>query len=289
MYGTVELIGAQKVSQEELEQNYEKHRIDDLSIVSYPQCWAWEFFKPVKFDPPVRILPQRHCRVWVHLQYPMAEKSIEVLLTQVAVASDLDSLKEVGQNAGIACMEKGKNPYWRLLMKDKDILEKYHYSKDSFDSQKDSLRMALARMQHMARHLDTVSCMQVPELKELLGQLGLCKVGQQEVLRDRALQHLYHHKDEAHVGGEMVPVSQNDENLATAAPTVAPTTAAAVLPKAKAKCAKVDVAEEGDLQGSNGGTSNTNAHTSESKGPSPEAKPSCKYFEPRQIICKDVL
>lgn len=306
--GLLNLLARQKIGQEGLEQNYDKHRIDDLSIVSYPQCWAWEFYRPVKFDPPLRILPQRHCRVWIHLAYPMAEKSIERLLTQAAVANDLDSLKQIGQCAGISCMEKGKNPYWRVLMKEHDILERFTYSKDSFDAQKDSICKALARMKYMAGHLDTVSCMQLPELKELLGKLGLSKVGQQGALKDRALKHLYH-QDEAHVDDEMV---QDDEDLATEALTVAPTTAAADLLKekaatttnakaatkakakcakakaatnAKAKCAKVDVAEADEVQGSNGGQSNTDAHTSESKGPSSETTPPCKYFDPRQKCC----
>ncbi len=188
MYGTVEITGTRKLSKDDLEQNVDKHQVEDLSQIPYEQAWAWEMTNPQKLHSPKRVCPYAHARVWVNLEYPGQVKRIRKLIDAARQVGTEAEMKDLAKMAGIVDFSKSKQPFWKLQVEDTDLNKKYMYGTDDIDSKRTSLLDALQLILTVAFHKDDVFCMQQMELKEILSEAGEPKTGKVDYLRSRVLQ-----------------------------------------------------------------------------------------------------
>lgn len=187
LYGTVEIVGSKKISQVDLEQNVDKHHVEDLSQIPYEQAWAWVMTNPQKLLSPKRVCPYSHARVWVNLEYPGQARRIKELIDRAGqVGTDAD-MKDLAKMAGIVDYSKNKNPFWKLQVENTELNKKYMYGAGDIESKRTSLMKALQFALIVAFYKDDIFCMQQMELKEILSEAGAAKTGKIDVLRSRVL------------------------------------------------------------------------------------------------------
>jgi hypothetical protein len=67
IFGTVELFGVKNLTQWDLLEYHEKHRVYDLDDIPYRQPRAWVLQNPVKFDKPIPYKHKQGAVIWVNL------------------------------------------------------------------------------------------------------------------------------------------------------------------------------------------------------------------------------
>ena len=216
LHGTVDIIAAFELTQADLENNRDKHQIEDLSIVSYERPWAWEVENPVKFSDPVRVLPPRNCRVWCKIELPKKAKNLETLFLQASDAAGPEMLLEIGKAAGVVDFGKCKKPYWRLHNADVGIIaKKFHYVSGDFESKHKVFLDSLKFLSSLAEVEDVVDCMQTWELRKWLEERNVSKTGSCETLRARVVKHWVSHELEPQKSAQ-----QNQKGEAVVPPSI---------------------------------------------------------------------
>lgn len=184
----MDLIDSFKVSKADLENNFEKHRIEDLGIVSYPQAWAWELCSPKRFAEPLRYLPKSGARTWINLSFPERAKHVHLCLADARKPDcSSESMKDIAKNGDVIDFGKYKKPYWRVLNKNLDVSERFSYQANDEDGKRVALVQALEFQLKLAKLEDQGSCMQLPEIKKFLAHHALDKNGTLNTLRIRML------------------------------------------------------------------------------------------------------
>ncbi len=190
VFGTVDLIGSQRVSMDDLEKNVEKHQIEDLSLITYKKIFVWEVSNAKRFAEPLRHLPKKSCQVWMSVEYPCLAEKVQSLMEKASKLENDEELLEVAKEAGISSLKRGKGNYWRVLCKDFDISEKFPYSLQNKESLKAALLKAFAFQHSLALHQDDVACMQVFELRECVATHGIATTKTSaDALRKAVLHH----------------------------------------------------------------------------------------------------
>lgn len=187
VHGVANLVDCQQVTHQELRDNAEKHAIDDLSIIKYPKPYAWILSDAVRFDPPIPHLPKLACRMWMNLEYPNRTVKMEQVYCRAMEANleDLDLIKKLADEANISFYPSSRIPYFRVTLKDYDMVEKFYYAKGDWDGMKAALDKAFQLVLEVARARDEVACFQAPDLKAWLEKRALPKTGSADVLRKR--------------------------------------------------------------------------------------------------------
>lgn len=188
-------MNVRKLKQKELEENIDKHGVEDLSIITYKDTFAWELQDPDPFDPPVRHIPKQAARIWMNIEYPLAEARARARLDSVRALepSDSDSdpklMKILDDCCQISLMSRSKNPYFRVLEKRFDLSQKFPFKAGDPESQRASAAQALEFNVELAKLKDESSCMQLPELKKYMTDHGLPKSGNLDKLREAMVAH----------------------------------------------------------------------------------------------------
>ena len=134
IWGTVDLIGSQKVSMDDLTENVEKHQIVDLSVITYKKIFAWELDNAKRFAEPIRHLPKKSCQVWMSVDYPELAEKVQALMKKASKLEKEDELQKVAKEAGISTLKRAKGSMWRVLHKELDIAQKFPYSLEKPES-----------------------------------------------------------------------------------------------------------------------------------------------------------
>ena len=183
------MIGCQELSQDDLNQNVEKHQITDLAIVTYQRIFAWNLQSPVKFPNPQRFLQKKGARIWVNLEFPRNAEHVQNLRGSLDNCSTEGDLFELAQKGEVVPFPKYKTPYFRIMDKVLSIQEKFFFVSENFASAKSALGRALQFQWHVKTVVDDVECMLDSGMKSYLEDNSLSKSGSSDTLRGRVAAH----------------------------------------------------------------------------------------------------
>ena len=190
VHGTVELVGCEQVSHDDLADNVDKHGVHDLSQISYTRTFAWQLASPFRFHTPLPHNPRQGARKWVSLTYPDRAQKTLALIKAAEKADEAKGLEELALQLRVRLYAKSKVPYWKIHEKDLDNFQKkFEFDKDNFVSMKSSALRAMQLQHALAGIEDELSCVASSEIKGILEAHGLSKHGGKEILRQRAIKH----------------------------------------------------------------------------------------------------
>ncbi len=192
VHGQVELTGCQKLSQKDLEENFEKHRVEDLGCVSYATTFAWVLSHPKRFDCPQRHMPKTGARMWINLEYPSAQQRAQRWMARLGklTPDDTAGMASLILDASVSdfCRYKTK-PFFRVQDKNVGVSQKFGYVPNDRDSRYGALKSSLEFLVQIGALKDEATCMQLPELKEYMDKNKLSKTGNADSLRARMVEH----------------------------------------------------------------------------------------------------
>ncbi len=67
IYGTVELVDSIQVNLSTLTNNINLHCVEDLSVVKYPNPYAWVLKNPVPYDNPIPYTHKQEVVIWANI------------------------------------------------------------------------------------------------------------------------------------------------------------------------------------------------------------------------------
>ena len=165
--GEVELVDSMPVSKEDLENNVHQHCIEDLGLVAYEKPHAWVLKNPRAFSEPKPCLPKPAARIWIHLDFPSFQKTVDKLIVKAESLSlemlgdDCSDFKEILDMLQIIDYSKYKAPYFRVNFQEQDEFYKYHDASGDPAGKRAALMRALAFKLKYARAKDEADCLHV--------------------------------------------------------------------------------------------------------------------------------